>query len=128
MAEVTLRGESVVRGYRVYKKDWSPNIGDRFGVEVEETNLHDRYAVAVVVNDCITGYIPREISKAVYYFIKNNGMVQGSVTGKRKRSMEGLDIPCIYEFTADKKKVQILKKLLRKNWTCICRLNVHAYQ
>ena len=54
MADVTLRVESVVRGYHVYKEDWSPNIGDRFGVEVEETNIHDRYAVAVVVNDHIT--------------------------------------------------------------------------
>ena len=26
-----LRVESVVRGYHVYKEDWSPNIGDRFG-------------------------------------------------------------------------------------------------
>ena len=58
MVDVTLRVESVVRGYHVYKEDWSPNIGDRFGVEVEETNIHDRYAVAVVVNDRITGHIP----------------------------------------------------------------------
>ena len=56
MADVTLRVESVVRGYHVYKEDWSPNIGDRFGVEVEETNIHDRYAVAVVVNDHIMGH------------------------------------------------------------------------
>ena len=102
---MTLRVESFVRGYHVYKKDWSPNIGDRFGVEVEETNIHDRYPVAMVVNDHITGHIPRQFSKAVYYFIKNNVMVEGSVTGKIKRSIKGLEIPCIYEFTADKKKV-----------------------
>ena len=80
MVDVTLRVESVVRGYHVYKEDWSPIIGERFWVEVEETNIHDRYAVAVVVNDRITGHIPWEFSKAVYYFIKNNGMVQGSVS------------------------------------------------
>ena len=58
MADVTLRVESVVRGYHIYKEDWSPNIGDIFGVEVEETNIHDRYTVAVVVNDRITGHPP----------------------------------------------------------------------
>ena len=42
MANMTLHVESVVRGYHVYKEDWSPNIGDRFVSEVEETNLHDR--------------------------------------------------------------------------------------
>ena len=65
MADVTLRVESVVRGYHVYKEDWSPNIGDRFGVEVEETNIHDRYAVAVVVNDRITGHPLTQVSTSV---------------------------------------------------------------
>lgn len=118
MANVTLRAESVVRGYHVYKEDWIPNLGDRFGVKIEEANIHDRYAVAIVVDDRITGHMPREFSKAVYYFIKNNGVVQGTVTGRRKRSslpLKGLEIPCIYEFTAKKKKVQILKKLLQKH-------------
>ena len=64
MADVTLRVESVVRGYHVYKEDWSPNIGDRFGVE--ETNIHDRYAVAVVVNDRITGHpLTSQVSTSV---------------------------------------------------------------
>ena len=61
-----LHVESVVRGYHVYKEDWSPNIGDRFGVEVEETNIHDRYAVAVVVNDRITGHpLTSQVSTSV---------------------------------------------------------------
>lgn len=117
MADLTLHVKSVIRGYHVYKEDWVPNIGDSFGVEIKELNDHDRYAVAIVVHDRMTGHIPRELSKAVYYSIINNGCVQGIVTGRRKLStiqMKGLEIPCIYEFSADKKKIQTLKKLLQK--------------
>ena len=47
-------------------KNWSPNIGDKFGVEAEETNIHDRYAVAVVVNDRITGHpLTSQVSTSV---------------------------------------------------------------
>ena len=43
------RVDSVVRGYHVYKDDWVPGIGDTFQVEVEETNVHDRFACAVIL-------------------------------------------------------------------------------
>ena len=111
------RVDSVVRGYHVYKDDWVPGIGDTFQVEVEETNVHDRFACAVIVNSQIVGHVPRELSRIVFYFIKNNGIVRGSVTGRRTRStvhMKGLEIPCVYEFTAEQKKINTLKKLLRK--------------
>ena len=88
---------SIVRGYHVYKDDWNPSIGDIFALEIEETNQHDRYAVAVLVNEVIVGHIPREISKIVYYFIRNCGTVTGEVEDRRKRG-KGLEIPCIYVF------------------------------
>ncbi len=117
MADSSLRVESVIRGYHVYKDDWNPEIGDIFDVEIEETNIHDRFSCAVIVNSQTVGHIPREFSKTVFYFLRNSGLAQGSVIGKRKRSavhMKGLEIPCTYEFTAEKRKLHTLKKLLRK--------------
>ena len=88
-----------------------------FRVEVEETNIHGRFVCAVTVNSQTVGHVPWDFSKTVYYFMKNDGIVRGSVTGKRKRStvlMKGLEIFCIYEFTSEKKKIRTLKKLLRR--------------
>ena len=79
----SVRVESVVRGYHVYKAEWTPEIGDAFQVKTEEENRHDRFAVAVVVNSNVVGHVPREFSKSVFYFIKNNGIVNGSVSGVR---------------------------------------------
>ena len=105
-----LRVESVVRGYHRYKDVWLPQIGDSFDLTIEEDNRHDRYAVATMVNEEIVGHVPREFSRIVYYFIQR-------VTGRRKRSitdMKGLEIPCIYEFSSQKKKIVKMKKLLRQ--------------
>ena len=70
-------------------------------LEIEETNCYNRYAVVVIINEKIVGHVPEEISKIVYYFIRNHGIVTGEVESKRKRSslyMKGLEIPCIYTF------------------------------
>ena len=68
----------------MYKEDWRPEIGNEFIAKVDKGNRFDRYAVAVIVNDIITGHIPREILKFVYYFLKNNREVTGIVAGKRQ--------------------------------------------
>ena len=112
------RVESVARGYHVYKTIWMPNQGDIFNTRIKERNIHDRYAVAIVVDTNIVGHVPRKFSKMVYYFIRNGGTVTGSVCGRRKRStqhMKGLEIPCIYEFSSSKKNITKLKSLLSGN-------------
>ena len=58
-----LRVES--RGYCAYMDNWAtPAIGDKFEVEMDEINLHNRYA-AVKVNGAIADHVPREVSKVV---------------------------------------------------------------
>ena len=92
--------------------DWTPAIGDEFQAEIEELNVHDRYAVVVKVNDNIVGHVPREFSKIFYHFIRNSGNVTGEVCGSRKRStvhMKGLEVPCIYKFEISDPKRQ-------RNW------------
>ena len=53
---------SVVRGYHIYKKSWTPVIGEVLLVERKEDNQHDDYAVAVMKNGDIVGHAPRFIS------------------------------------------------------------------
>ena len=50
-----------VRGHHVYKRIWSPCIGEPFEAFCEEDNEHNKYAMAVHLNNCLTavGHIPR---------------------------------------------------------------------
>jgi len=50
-----------VRGHHVYKCIWSPCVGELFEAFCEEDNEHDKYAMAVHLNNCLTvvGHIPR---------------------------------------------------------------------
>ena len=79
-----LRVKNIVRGYYVCKDDWNPTIGDVFKLEIEEANRHNRYAVAVIVDEEIVSHVPREISKIIYYFIRNQGIATGEVQGNKK--------------------------------------------
>jgi len=49
--------------HHVYKRTGSPCIGELFEGFCEEDNKHDKYAMAVHLNNCLTvvGHIPREI-------------------------------------------------------------------
>ena len=52
MAESTIElaiylKESVVRGHHVFKRIWTPVVGEILAVDIESGNAQDRYAVAV---------------------------------------------------------------------------------
>ena len=108
---------SIVRGYHVYKLEWNPEIGSTFETEIEDfniLNIHDRYAVAVKVDNDTVSHIPHEISKICHYFLKNGGCINGEVIGKRQKSkvfMKGLEIPRVYRFIS--RNTQHIKKLVK---------------
>ena len=118
MACTCVQVECVIRGYHVYKREWNPEIGEKFETEVEDFNEHDRYAVSVQVDNQTVGHMPREVSKICHYFIKHGGEITGQAIGKRQRSivsMKGLEIPCKYNFTSrHKKHITRLVKLLKE--------------
>lgn len=117
--------ESVVRGYHVYQKRWKPNVGDILSTKREPRNRHDRGAVAVIKGK-VVGHMPGTIAKYCSTFIKRGGRIRCKITGQYRRqqiSMNAnleeknrLEVPCIYEFSADEednlKNIQdVLKKL-----------------
>ena len=55
---------SVVRGHHVYKKIWTPYVGQMLALQQEIGNVHDRFAVAVMAQPAATivGRVPREFS------------------------------------------------------------------
>ena len=50
MTTCMLSIESVVRGYYVYRDQWSPSVGNEFELEIEKLNRNDLYAVAIKVS------------------------------------------------------------------------------
>ena len=54
--------ESVVRGHHIYKRVWSPIIGEVLELLREESE-HDRFAVCLLKPGAVTvGHVPRDLS------------------------------------------------------------------
>ena len=43
--------KSFIRGYHAYQDLWSPQLGDMLSIKREPTNLEDKFAVAVKLED-----------------------------------------------------------------------------
>ena len=102
---------SVIRGHHVYKRIWTPVIGEVLDAERERNNSSDKHAVAVTRNGSIVGHVPREMSRIAAYFLTRGGRITAEVTGPRKYG-KGLEVPCMYTFSGKKKIVAKLEQLL----------------
>ena len=80
-----------VMGYQVYKKHWTPSIGDELQGFIESTNKLGKYAVAVKGKDGdVIGHLSLgksgKFAETVFYFLKSdkNHQCKITVTGKAK--------------------------------------------
>lgn len=92
--------ESSVRGYHAYFKDSTVCVGELMRCEIEENNVHDKYAVAVNnESGQIVGHVPIEISKLIYKFICDYGQVEVECIGNRYNAGQGkgLELPVDYK-------------------------------
>ena len=97
---------SYSRGYHAYKEIWNPLVGDDSLIcEQEQSNEHDKYAVAIVFDDCllkkVVGHVPLYWSKLAFKFPQfQNHSIRVATTGKRvNRGADlGLEIPADYFF------------------------------
>ena len=110
-AQADLSFDSVIRGHHVYKRVWEPFIGETLQVSREEDNIHDRWAVSVVLNGNIVGHVPREISRPFWHFLLHDGEISCEVTGPRRYG-NGLEVPCKYRCAGRRKLITKLKLLL----------------
>ena len=118
MNKPSFQAKVAPRGYHVYKDTiWGhAKVGDRIDVQIEDdpnSKLADPYACAVksrhpFFNMLVTvGHIPREISRHVYYFIKEEGgHVDGTVLSLQYRPSPiptgGLEIPLMLQFSCSR--------------------------
>ena len=75
MASPSARNESfilerVVRGHHIYKRVWTPVLGERLPITIEEDNNNDARAVAVQKCGVVVGHLPRETARFVWYLLE----------------------------------------------------------
>ncbi len=93
---------------------WAPFVGERLLLKTEDTNAHDRHAVAIVKDyddQAVVGHMPRFLLPVSWFFIKRGGTIECTVTGHRKFGV-GLEVPCDYTYKGSKRTISKLKKLL----------------
>ena len=87
---------SYIRRFHAYKQNWD-TVVRRYSCITEEKNEHDEYAVAVVNDDEVVGYIPLRLSRIMSMFLKLTGShKEVEVTGKyvNQGVGYGVEIPC----------------------------------
>ena len=90
--------------------------------EPEESNEHDKYAVAIVFDDCllkkVVGHIPLYWNKLAFKFLQfKNYSIRVAVTGKRvNRGVGfGLEISVDYFFYGDSRVMTIMAQKLHRD-------------
>ena len=102
MAQVTLCYKFVtgLRGFHVYSSEWTPVLEQKITFTKEENNPHDRFAVAGKLTlkgklcPVTVGHVPREISRHVWYAIKE-GAEFSAVVKSTKRKVSPLKQGCL---------------------------------
>ena len=67
---------SVIRGHHVSKLFWTPAIDEIVTAITEDSNTHDRFAVALSAPGVgVIGHVPRKFSRVVRHFLLHGGML-----------------------------------------------------
>ena len=110
--------DSFVRGYQANMDIWKPKAGDEnFCLKSENEIQHDKFAVAIVLEERIVGRIPKNLNKVFHQFMKiPNCTIGCKVTGKRvnRGSGYGLEIPVQCRFIGAEKAVEWAEKNMKK--------------
>ena len=93
---------SYTRGYHVYKKHWTPTVGDHDSLvcKAEPNSKYDKTAVVVVLpNNQVTGHVPRNLSSIFTRFLASQGSkIHAEVVGEVIDRGYGLEVPVDYIF------------------------------
>ena len=90
--------DSFITGYHVYREFWQPELGQFLNVEIEPSNVHDRFAVAVKKDKKIIGHLPRDNRHLIFFFIQEETTAKciATVTGPSVNLGDklGQKVPC----------------------------------
>ena len=116
---VEISHETQIKGHHVYKDIWAPELGEHLEVQCEPENPVDKYAVCLKTsNGAIVGHLKKgksgRFAKTIFYYLRSHPQANctAKVTGKRFNlgDGEGLQVPCILQFTGERKFISVLKE------------------
>ena len=109
-------------GHHVYKDIWAPELGEHLEVQCEPENPVDKYAECLKTsNGTIVGHLKKgksggRFAKTIFYYSRSHPQANctAKVTGKRFNlgDGKGLQVPCILQFTGERKFISVLKEQL----------------
>ena len=67
-----LKIKSFVRGFHAYKDIWTPEEGERLNLIREPENIKDKYAVSVLKDGLIVGYVPYNLARRISQFLRRH--------------------------------------------------------
>ena len=96
---------SYVRGYYVYKFNWTPFRGEVLQLKQDSDNCADKSAVAVMKRDTVVGHVPYNLASMFSQSLNrdfNKATVE--ITGERvnRGAGYGLEVPCKYRLYGPK--------------------------
>ena len=116
-----LKISSWIRGFHIYKDQWTPTCSEILPLQPEPGNAEDKNVVAVLKESQVLAFIPFHLANTknhtgiVTHFISkptNKGSVE--IYGKvvKRGGGLGIEIPCVYIFDGPRKHMDLIEKLL----------------
>ena len=110
-------------GYHEYKDCWTPVKSEMLKAVMEPKNKTDKFAVAVMKNDCLVGHLPQEktgrFAKVIFYFLRacDSNTCSVEIVGKaiNQGDGKGMKVPSKLHFAAEDSFINILKEQLQKS-------------
>ena len=109
---VEISHETQIKGHHVYKDIWAPELREHLEVQCEPENPVDKYATVCLKtsNGTINGHLKKgksgRFAKIIFYYLRSHPQANctAKVTGKRFNlgDSEGLQVPCILQFTGER--------------------------
>ena len=84
MAPASFTIEAMIRGYHIYRDNWSAVIDEELPCEKVLNNLADPFAVGLMKDGTIVGHVPRKISFVGSLFLQRNGSIVCRVAGHKE--------------------------------------------
>lgn len=61
-----------IRDYHDYKDVWSPTLGEMLQLQVDPTNPHDQFAVAMVKDEMVVSLFLKHVSRAISFHVNTS--------------------------------------------------------
>ena len=106
------------RGFHVYRHYWKPIQDEILTLRRDIGNRHHTYAMSVKKGFITVGHMPAEIARIAWFFVKNCGSMKCQITSTQRQRSKiekgGLEIPCDFIFTGNRKYTGKLPSMLKR--------------